>query len=276
MKVTKLTKLLISFMGGGKIDFPTRHLREVEIEGDGLDGGGGDQEEVDVVKQHIDNFVLFSKENGSEIDYLDNIFYKTYFLEDISISEIPEGHLIGDVNNFDYVLRDMSTIDPNDEEGIPTFILLTNEQLQYLNDKLVNNSFKDFIISTLNISDLSVLFEEYNVEGNDFSEVVAMNKEDFKFFIGSIDEDTRVGTGMILDDFDVKYVGLLESMNYVCLAIFNNNETRKIFNSSIGFDENTSLGILLLDTEKSLNKKLNAVLNDENYIIYGESEPEVG
>lgn len=276
MKVTNINKLWIKFIGGGLINFPHENLREVEINGD-TDNSGNQEEEIDVVKQYIDNFALSLKERGTEIDYLDLIAYKTDPLRIPSnISEIPEKYLIGDINNFDYVLIDNSTFNPNDEESHPTFVLLTNEQLQYCNNKFVNNSFKDFIITTLNISDLSVLFEEYNVEGNDFSGVVAMNKEDFKFFVGSFDENTQVGTGMILDDFDVRYIDLLGSMDYLCLAIFNNNETRKIFYPSISLNENTSLGILVLNTEKSSNKKFNATLNDKNYIIYGESEPELG
>ena len=149
-------------------------------------------------------------------------------------------------------------------------MFITNEQLQYLNNKFVNNSFKDFIITTLNISDLSTLFEEYNFDGNDFSEIIAMNKEDFKFFVGSIDEDNQVGSGMILDDFDTRFLSELESMGYSFLTIFNNNETRKIFNPYIDVDSTVLVG-LQLDAEKSTNKKLNFTLNDENYITYNKN-----
>lgn len=269
MKITKLTKLLISFMGGGKIDFPTRHLREVEIEGDDLDGGGGGQEEVDVVKQHIDNVVLNIKESNYEGYYVNSVKYKTDLnIAPVPISEIPKEYIIGDINNFDYVLIDEYTIDENDEESGPTYILLTNEQLQYYNNKFVNNSFKDFIISTLNISDLSSVFEEYNFDGNYFSEVIAMNKEDFKFFVGLIDETTQSGTGVILDDLDVNYFNALDALGYTFYTIFNNNETRKIFSSHINYGNNTTLGNLQLLPEKSQNRKGDIVLNDKTYIIY--------
>lgn len=45
MKYTNIKKLLIKFMGGGLINFPTRFLRWVKIDGDaeGDDGGGGDE-----------------------------------------------------------------------------------------------------------------------------------------------------------------------------------------------------------------------------------------
>ena len=44
MKFTNVKQLIIKFMGGGLINFPTRFLRWVKINGDtdGSDGGGGD------------------------------------------------------------------------------------------------------------------------------------------------------------------------------------------------------------------------------------------
>lgn len=46
MKYTNIKKLLIKFMGGGLINFPTRFLRWIKIDGDsdGSDGGGGGDE----------------------------------------------------------------------------------------------------------------------------------------------------------------------------------------------------------------------------------------
>ena len=41
MKFTNIKKLIIKFMGGGLINFPTRFLRWVKIEGDTEDDGGG-------------------------------------------------------------------------------------------------------------------------------------------------------------------------------------------------------------------------------------------
>ena len=273
MKVTNIKKLWIKFIGGGLIKFPHENLREVKIEGDGLDGGGGGQEEVDIVKQHIDNVVLNLKESNHESDYVDLVKYKTDLnISPVPFSEIPKEYIIGDINNFDYVLIDESTIDENDEESGATFVLLTNEQLQYYNNKFVNNSFKDFIISTLNISDLSIVFEEYNFDSDDFSEVIAMNKEDFKFFVGLIDETTQSATGVILDDFDVKYLGAINSMGYTFYTIFNNNETRKIFYSYINYGSAANLGSLRLGAEKSQNRKVDVVINDKNYIIYDENE----
>lgn len=45
MKFTNIKQLIIKFMGGGIINFPTRFLRWVKIEGDtdGSDDGGGDE-----------------------------------------------------------------------------------------------------------------------------------------------------------------------------------------------------------------------------------------
>ena len=46
MKYINIKKLLIKFMGGGLINFPTRFLKWIKIDGDaeGDDGGGGDDE----------------------------------------------------------------------------------------------------------------------------------------------------------------------------------------------------------------------------------------
>ena len=49
MKFTNVKQLIIKFMGGGLINFPTRFLRWVKINGDtdGDGGGGGDDSEID-------------------------------------------------------------------------------------------------------------------------------------------------------------------------------------------------------------------------------------
>lgn len=49
MKYTNIKKLLIKFMGGGLINFPTRFLRWIKIDGDaeGDDGGSGGSTEID-------------------------------------------------------------------------------------------------------------------------------------------------------------------------------------------------------------------------------------
>lgn len=49
MKYTNIKKLLIKFMGGGLINFPTRFLRWIKIDGDadGNDGGGGGDDSGD-------------------------------------------------------------------------------------------------------------------------------------------------------------------------------------------------------------------------------------
>lgn len=41
MKFTNLSKLLIKFIGGGLVNFPTRYLKEVEVEAEGGENDGG-------------------------------------------------------------------------------------------------------------------------------------------------------------------------------------------------------------------------------------------
>lgn len=234
MKVTKLTKLLISFMGGGKIDFPTRHLRDVEIEGDGLDGGGG-QEEVDEIKMFLD-------ERSAEIKSSEDYYYSEYsqvldnFVskEEYVANPLPEqlmnilteqGKVKGDINNFDYVIFDF-----DDETPIPSLVVfITEEQFNYFQKSIIKTSTKDFIISSLKIDNLEQVFGGINLSGeNAIKNNLAIDKEDFKFAIGSERNETMVYT--ILDDIDLSY--------YVnpygeILIIFDENETRKIFKVEI-------------------------------------------
>lgn len=62
MKLTNLSKLLIKFIGGGLVNFPTRYLKEVEVEAEGgeNDGGGSgnnDDELISNAKMAFANFV---------------------------------------------------------------------------------------------------------------------------------------------------------------------------------------------------------------------------
>ena len=74
MKFTNIKQLIIKFMGGGIINFPTRFLRWVKIEGnidgsdDGGDGGGGSGGDDEIV----DAFSLFPNPPLKLIGYIDN------------------------------------------------------------------------------------------------------------------------------------------------------------------------------------------------------------
>lgn len=56
MKYTNIKKLLIKFMGGGLINFPTRFLRWVKIDGDaeGDDDGGSGNNDSDPIRSFIE------------------------------------------------------------------------------------------------------------------------------------------------------------------------------------------------------------------------------
>lgn len=79
MKITNLTKLIIRFLGGGKIDFPTNNLREVEIEP--FDGEGGETMDF---KTYCDTIIR---------NYLidSNIDVEDVVMPDIYIQFIGEG-----------------------------------------------------------------------------------------------------------------------------------------------------------------------------------------
>lgn len=57
MKYTNIKKLLIKFMGGGLINFPTRFLRWIKIDGDaeGDDGGGESSDSESLLMSLISN-----------------------------------------------------------------------------------------------------------------------------------------------------------------------------------------------------------------------------
>lgn len=57
MKFTNISKFIIKFMGGGKINFPFNYLKEVEINGDNDGESGGNENsggfDLDTFKQNI-------------------------------------------------------------------------------------------------------------------------------------------------------------------------------------------------------------------------------
>lgn len=74
MKFTNVKQLIIKFMGGGIINFPTRFLRWVKIEGntDGSDdgGGGGGSGSIsmyDAWMKAFDGFKVYQDDNDSNI-----------------------------------------------------------------------------------------------------------------------------------------------------------------------------------------------------------------
>lgn len=233
MKVTKLTKLLISFMGGGKIDFPTRHLREVEIEGDGLDGGGGGQEETDEVKIYLDELatrVKSSKDYVSSYDMALNSFIPKEIIEgedgfeDIINSSKEQGKVQGDTNNYDYVY-----IEYDEEQGAPSMLtFITEEQYNYFKKSLIIISAKDFIQSSFGIDNLEMIFGEDLSGENAIKNKLAIYNEDFKFAIGREVNGEMVYT--ISDDIDMSYfITYFSPVGDKGLILFDENETRKIF-----------------------------------------------
>ena len=82
MKLTNIKQLIIKFMGGGIINFPTRFLRWVKIDGisdgsdDGGGGGGGGDASIDELMEAFGNFDISINPAGAEAmassEYLDN------------------------------------------------------------------------------------------------------------------------------------------------------------------------------------------------------------
>lgn len=104
MKYTNIKQLIIKFVGGGIINFPTRFLRWIKINGDtddGEGGGGGGGE--------IDKFYIKLNRENLHLDNMDYVGFDTtighnldFFFEDTDInlvSKIME-NIIEQVNNL--------------------------------------------------------------------------------------------------------------------------------------------------------------------------------
>lgn len=101
MKFTNLSKLLIKFIGGGLVNFPTRYLKEVEVEAEGGESDGGESENNDELllktKQLISDYVTRRTGSGTT-EY--NI-------------ELPDAYIVFDGNNgvlYDCTLEAICTI----------------------------------------------------------------------------------------------------------------------------------------------------------------------
>lgn len=274
MKITKLTKLLISFMGGGKIDFPTRHLKEVEINGDGLDGGGGGQEETDEVKTYLDELatkVKSSKDYAFSYDMALNSFTPKEIIEgedgfeDIINSFKEQGKVQGDTNNYDYIY-----IEHDDEQGAPSMLtFITEEQYNYFQKSIIKTSAKDFIHSSFAIDNLEQVFGGINLSGeNAVKNQLAIDNEDFKFAIGRKVNEEFVYT--IFDDIDVSYfITYFSLVNDKRLILFGENETRKIFDVKItplkDNDSSNKFSYLEFATLSRYFKEDTIQINNKNY-----------
>lgn len=119
MKYTNIKKLLIKFMGGGLVNFPTRFLRWVKIEGDteGDDGGG-------------DSGGGGGEEGNSNIFFSPLAIQPSYYC--MIDEDNPTIHEIQDIAN---------TISTNYSEDKELYLFYSKEQLMNLgiSENILNN-----------------------------------------------------------------------------------------------------------------------------------------
>ena len=132
MKYTNIKKLLIKFMGGGLINFPTRFLRWIKIDGDaeGDDGGGGGGDGGDTSKEAF-LFQVLTIINGSEGFYFDENTTQEYVfpISDWDDS-FAEGYtLLGNKENADYVIYG-----DNADDDIYYYMFVTADELNTLEE----------------------------------------------------------------------------------------------------------------------------------------------
>lgn len=84
MKLTNLSKLLIKFIGGGLVNFPTRYLKEVEVEAEGGENDGGGSENDDELllktKQIIADYASVHLGNGTQEYVADDVKLPDFYI----------------------------------------------------------------------------------------------------------------------------------------------------------------------------------------------------
>lgn len=264
MKVQNLTKLDIFFKGGGIIKFPVQNLKQIDVEPIDEQGGGG-QEEIDVVKQYIDNFA-----NKVGLDYrtplgpaLKGIITKANYESSPSLN-IPDENKIGNYENFDYVLIDKSDApEEPDDNYVPTFIFMNNEQFQYYNSKLIRNSLKDFILSSLSIDNIENIFNITINNEDDIKNSLAIDKNDFTFGFKKESPIQLNSKEFILDDVDISILDSTDSASFY--IIFDENETRKIFTITVT-SASSRYRYLTFYTDSNDDAVVNNItINNKNY-----------
>lgn len=249
---------------GGLIKFPHENLREVEIDGDGTEGGGGGQEEIDVVKQYIDNFV-----DKSGLDHivpsslaLNSVMTKANYESAPSLN-IPDENKIGNYENFDYILIDESDApEEPDDSYRPTFVFMNNEQFQYYNSKFIRNSLKDFILSSLSIDYIENIFNVTINDEDDVKNLLAIDKNDFTFGLKKESPFQLNSKEFILDDVDISILDSQDLESFY--IIFDENETRKIFNTIVTTSGNYGYLRFIPNSDNDSNVN-NITINNKNY-----------
>lgn len=126
MKFTNVKQLIIKFMGGGLINFPTRFLRWVKINGDsdgsddgGSGGGGSSDSIIDAIsnfsikiKKDKSGFFSSTGEPVSGVDYVDSYYSKEQQPE--SLGELTPIEEYFDISNMDVFVALCNLVKSND------------------------------------------------------------------------------------------------------------------------------------------------------------------
>ncbi len=136
MKFTNVKQLIIKFMGGGLINFPTRFLRWVKINGDSDDGGSGESNSDILFKiatiqptkyslsNEEENFILY------DVKDLNYDIYKTYEQES------------NDIVTFVFTKEEISKLgfDLTELEQLPILDITSEIHFNNTNSILIDNS----------------------------------------------------------------------------------------------------------------------------------------
>lgn len=123
MKIEHITKLIIKFIGGGIVNFPTRFLKWIKVESCDCDGGGDDEGGDD--GDDSQDTVALEDFNSFYISVRDDNYANTYQVDDtLQLSDIF------DVPNIDF-LKGLLNLGMENVEANPDTSIYFNE---YKND----------------------------------------------------------------------------------------------------------------------------------------------
>lgn len=120
MKIEHIHKLILKFMGGGIVNFPTRFLKWIKVESCDCDGGGGDDGGGDEGGDSQDTITL-EDFNSFYISVLNNNYVDTYQGNDtLQLSDIFE---VPNIN----ILKGLLTLGMGNVEANPDTYMHFNE-----------------------------------------------------------------------------------------------------------------------------------------------------
>lgn len=144
MKLTNLSKLLIKFIGGGLVNFPTRYLKEVEVEAEGGESDGEGSENNDELISNT------KKIYASYINVINGGETLSYTEDNV---ELPDKYI-----SVDETAKEI--YEAGSYCGLTTALYLKNRSLND-NNIVANISNRPILYKNASIKDSNILTQNY-------------------------------------------------------------------------------------------------------------------